>query len=277
MLEQVGNSVDFYFFYVASKVGKTGLVDVTVDVYRAGALIVTAAAATEVGGGLYRYTLGSGSVTVAGEYAAVAKTADATVDQKWIPSLWVIGRAGVEFLDASVSAIDVDVLDNPVPGAYVGGTAGYALGRIGTDAITIVSPLAADGTTLELVRGDDYQEDQARELTFSSDDWPDLTGATEIIMTIRRRREAFGTGSDPVLLTEQDVLASRVDGAGAQTVVFELHAAEPGLGDSWTGTTNNLVPGAATGKYDVQATLADTDIVTLVVGNVNVVEDQTRV
>jgi len=276
MIEQVGVAVDFYAFFVATKVGKTGLTDVTVDVYRAGTLIVTAAAAVEVGGGLYRYTLTSGSVTVVGEYAAIFKTADATVDQQWIPSLWVVGRAGVEFLDASVAAIDPDPLDNAVPGAYAGGTAGYALGRIGTEDVTIVSPLAADGTTLELVRGDDYQEDQGRELTFTSDDWPDLTGATEIVMTVRRRREAFGSGSDPVLLTEQDVVASRVDGTGAQTVVFELHSAEPGLGDLWTGTTNALIPGAATGKYDVQATLADDDVVTLVVGNVNVVEDQTR-
>jgi hypothetical protein len=102
MLEQVSNSVKFLAFYTASKQGKTGLT-VTVDIYSpSGTQIVTAGSATALGGGLYSYTLSTNN-SAEGEYAAIFKTADATVDAQHIPSLWVLGRAGVENLDAATS------------------------------------------------------------------------------------------------------------------------------------------------------------------------------
>ncbi|MFZ9964836.1 MAG: hypothetical protein ACO3GO_06470, partial [Terrimicrobiaceae bacterium] len=48
------------------------------------------------------YTLSSNNSTE-GEYAAIFKTTDSTVDSQHIPSLWVLGRAGVENLDAATS------------------------------------------------------------------------------------------------------------------------------------------------------------------------------
>jgi hypothetical protein len=103
MLEQVSNSVKFLAFYTASKQGKTGLT-VTVDIYNpSGSQIVTAGSATALGGGLYSYTLSTNN-SAEGEYAAIFKTTDSTVDAQHIPSLWVLGRAGVENLDASVSS-----------------------------------------------------------------------------------------------------------------------------------------------------------------------------
>ncbi|MFZ9960269.1 MAG: hypothetical protein ACO3GP_07745, partial [Candidatus Limnocylindrus sp.] len=102
MLEQVSTSVKFLAFYTASKQGKTGLT-VTVDLYDpSGTQIVTGGSATAVGGGLYSYTLSSNNSTE-GEYAAIFKTTDSTVDSQHIPSLWVLGRAGVENLDAATS------------------------------------------------------------------------------------------------------------------------------------------------------------------------------
>ena len=101
-IEQQGNALTFLAFYVETKLGKTGLT-VTVDVYRAGSEIVTAASATEVGDGLYSYTLASGSVNAEGLYAAVFKTATDTVDQQHLPSLWIVGKGGIENLDAAVS------------------------------------------------------------------------------------------------------------------------------------------------------------------------------
>jgi hypothetical protein len=103
VLENINNAVAFYAFYVAAKVGKAGLADVTVDVWRVTAAgtateVVTGAAAAEVGDGLYRYQLAAGSVTTEGEYVCVFKTADATVDQQHIPSLWVVNKAGLEGL-----------------------------------------------------------------------------------------------------------------------------------------------------------------------------------
>ncbi len=90
-------------FYTASKTGKTGLT-VTIDIYDpSGTQIVTGGSATAIGGGLYAYTLSTNN-SAEGEYAAIFKTTDSTVDAQHIPSLWVLGRAGVENLDASVSS-----------------------------------------------------------------------------------------------------------------------------------------------------------------------------
>jgi hypothetical protein len=103
MLEQVSTSVKFLAFYTASKQGKTGLT-VTVDIYNpSGTQIVTAGSATALGGGLYAYTLSTDNSSE-GEYAAIFKTTDSTVDSQHIPSLWVLGRAGVENLDATTSS-----------------------------------------------------------------------------------------------------------------------------------------------------------------------------
>jgi hypothetical protein len=103
MLEQVSTSVRFLAFFTASKQGKTGLT-VTVDLFNpSGTQIVTNASATDIGGGLYAYTLSTNN-SAEGEYAAIFKTTDSTVDSQHIPSLWVLGRAGVENLDASVSS-----------------------------------------------------------------------------------------------------------------------------------------------------------------------------
>jgi len=102
MLEQVSTSVKFLAFFTASKTGKTGLT-VTIDIYDpSGSQIVTAGSATAIGGGLYSYTLSTNN-SAEGEYAAIFKTTDATVDSQHIPSLWVLGRAGVENLDAATS------------------------------------------------------------------------------------------------------------------------------------------------------------------------------
>jgi len=103
MLEQVSTSVKFLAFFTASKQGKTGLT-VTIDIYNpSGTQIVTAGSATALGGGLYSYTLSTDNSSE-GEYAAIFKTTDSTVDAQHIPSLWVLGRAGVENLDATTSS-----------------------------------------------------------------------------------------------------------------------------------------------------------------------------
>ena len=103
MLEQVSTSVKFLAFFTASKQGKTGLT-VAVDIYNpSGTQIVTAGSATALGGGLYSYTLSTNN-SAEGEYAAIFKTSDSTVDAQHIPSLWVLGRAGVENLDAATSS-----------------------------------------------------------------------------------------------------------------------------------------------------------------------------
>ena len=97
---QLAEDVTFYAFFVASKQGKTGLtvtVDVTEDTAGGTATtIVSGGSATEVGGGIYKYRLTGANVDAEGCYVAVFKTADATVDQQWIPALWIVGKAGVK-------------------------------------------------------------------------------------------------------------------------------------------------------------------------------------
>jgi hypothetical protein len=106
--EKLTQDITFYAFYVASKVGKTGIT-VTADVWehtRTGTAteVVSGGSATEIGDGLYKYVLSAASVDAVGEYVAVFKTADATVDAQHIPALWIVGRAGVENLDAAISS-----------------------------------------------------------------------------------------------------------------------------------------------------------------------------
>jgi hypothetical protein len=106
MLEQVSTSVKFLAFFTASKQGKTGL-SVTIDIYDpSGSQIVTGGSASALGGGLYSYVLSTNNSSE-GEYAAIFKTTDSTVDSQHIPSLWVLGRAGVENLDATTIAAEV--------------------------------------------------------------------------------------------------------------------------------------------------------------------------
>jgi hypothetical protein len=130
MLEQVSTSVKFLAFFTASKQGKTGLT-VTIDIYDpAGSQIVTGGSATAIGGGLYGYTLSSNN-SAEGEYAAIFKTSDSTVDAQHIPSLWVLGRAGVENLDTTVSS------RSTLTAAQVNSEADTALSDVGlTSTIT---------------------------------------------------------------------------------------------------------------------------------------------
>jgi hypothetical protein len=135
-----------------------------------------------------------------------------------------------------------------------------------TGETTIVSPIGTGGL-LTLVRADDYYVADGTQLTFTRDTWPNLTGATSVTMTVRARSD------DSVIFAVTDKVASRVTGAGDQTVVFELGTADTAL----------LTPGRLTGKYDIRAVLSNGHIVTLEVtdppnsyGGVTVLENQTR-
>lgn len=218
MIEQVGVGVAFYAFFVASKTGKTGL-SVTVDVWRiteAGVAteVVTGGSATEIGDGLYRYGLTAVSVTDAGEYVAVFKTADSSVDSQHIPAIWTVGHANIEYLDTAISSRNAttpptagavsdavwdealsehgaagsagaalalagsaaDPLLNPVPGSYASGSAGHALGRIASGQLTAVQAALSDGF-VRVVPGDDYSAAIGTAIDITGDSWPDVSGA----------------------------------------------------------------------------------------------------
>lgn len=119
MSEQTGNAIKFKAAFVNEGVGATGLT-VTVDVYRNESEIVTAASATEQGDGLYFYELASGSVNAEGLYEAVFKTSG-TADQQHLFSQWVVGKGGIENLDAAVSTRATPAQVTTIVGAISGG------------------------------------------------------------------------------------------------------------------------------------------------------------
>ena len=323
MLTKSGVALTFYAFFVASKVGKTGLT-VTLDIYEttSGSPIVTAASATELGGGLYYYTLASGSVDASGAYVAVFKTADSSVDQQWIPALWVTDTE-LKNLDAAVSTrstvttaqvntevdtaladvgltstvtgrIDAavtsrlasadystapsaadnadavwdealaghatagsagallaasgaasDPLLNEVPGSYASGTAGYVLGAINPANVTVTSPVATDGTAINIVRGDDYANADGRALTFTGATWPTLTSGAVTL------KVATGAAITTYTGTVTGAQACRVELTDTQTAALA----------------------AGVYAYDLEATLAGGSVVTLVQGTLRVAAD----
>lgn len=148
-LEQAAVTIVFRAFFVESKVGKAGLT-VTVDVYDpAGTKVVDNAAATEIAGGLYSYSLSGATPTTEGEWVAVFKTATTTVDVQHIPAIWVVGRAGIENLDATVSTRAPEAGGNVAEIlADVTGLDGAAMR--GTDGANTTTPLSAAGVRAAL-------------------------------------------------------------------------------------------------------------------------------
>jgi len=156
MLENQGNSVIFYAFYTEDGALDTGLT-VTADVaevLRDGTAtkIVNDGACTEVLSlGLYRYLLASGSVDAAAEYVAIFHTADADTDQKDIPAVWAIDRAGTEKLeDVSDIAETTDLTSSSDVWTYGSRT----LTQSATSVIAAVS-----GDSITQIRGDSWDFD----------------------------------------------------------------------------------------------------------------------
>jgi hypothetical protein len=174
------STIVFYAQFKASKTGKTGL-SPTIDIRRlkrsdsTASTVQTAASMTEWWKGLYYYVL-SGADLDTYDYLAVAITADSTVDDQQIPAVWA------RFAETTASF--ADPLTNAVPGSYVSGTAGAKLGLIGTASISITSPVAVAGSTINIVRGDGYYSADGRALEFtdSGSTWPSLTSASAFVV-----------------------------------------------------------------------------------------------
>jgi hypothetical protein len=91
MISRKFKELAFYAFYSESGIGVTGL-SVTINIYKNGVLTITDGEATEVGDGLYKYTLDSVHVDANGEYVGVFKTASDLVTQKHLPVIWEVVR-----------------------------------------------------------------------------------------------------------------------------------------------------------------------------------------
>lgn len=128
MIEQIGTALPFDAFYSTFGSGQPGLT-VTVDVYKNSTKIVTAASATEVGDGFYTYTLAANLNDAEGVYKAIFKTETTTVDQRHLVGAWYVGKAGVEYLDASIAAIpSAAAIDTQLSGTHGAGAWGTGSG-----------------------------------------------------------------------------------------------------------------------------------------------------
>lgn len=224
MLTKQGVALTFYAFYVASKTGKTGLT-VTLDVYEttSGTPIVSGGSATELNGGLYYYTLASGSVDASGAYVAVFKTADSSVDQQWIPALWVTDTE-LKNLDAAVSTRLA--------------TAGYTapLDASGTQTAAEAALTAYDAAT-----GADVASISVPSAATVADAvWDEALAGHSTAGTAGQALTASGSASDPLLNTVPGSYASGTAGHALGRIANgQLTIVQPVLDDGFF----RIVPG----------------------------------
>ena len=167
-------------------------------------------------------------------------------------------QASVDTVDGIVDAIKLktDELTFTVPGSVdatavadvdEAAIAAAVVAGIGGADVTISSPVASDGTTITIVRGDDYNSADGRSIIWTGetdDQWPDLTGATVVLTAINK--------SD---LLKKTLTVTQP--TGTQSFNMQLNNAE-------TEITSGRY------KYDVQATLASGHVITLLVGELMV-------
>lgn len=115
MLEQAGIEIIWYAHFTSAGTGKTGLAP-SITIYKddSDTPEVNLQVMDELADGFYYY-----KQTPSGEgfRVAVAKTADTAVDQKHLPAVMLIGKAGIEHLDANVSSRSSH--DDPDPNGYL--------------------------------------------------------------------------------------------------------------------------------------------------------------
>lgn len=203
----------------------------------------------------------TGAITEAGDgyyYAPLDATDTATV-QKF--------RLCVTLAGSLPCWIDCEVLPPEEYDARTSTTAnaGITLATIAASTgliiggrVTARSPVTANGTLLTLVQGDDYTvaSGQALEWTDAGNVWPTLTGAT-ILLTIRNRT------------------SGAVELSKAGTVVTPTGTAKCVRVQPTAAETATLTDGDRVSDYDVQATLTTGEKVTLVLGMVTVIDDNT--
>lgn len=183
--------------------------------------------------------------------AAIAAVWDALT-----ATLTTAGSIGKYLVD-QLAVVGGDPLMNTVPGDYPSGSAGAALGRIGSGIVQYVSPLSEDGTRMDVKRGDDYLAEDARAFTWTDGEnmWMDpLASAT------------FTARIGGVITLTKPCIVSVATGAGKQ-VQLELTAEE----------TAALELGMPAYRFDVE--LVDDDghkDSAQIHGRVYVAEDQTH-
>jgi hypothetical protein len=192
---------------------------------------------------------GAGARTLTSFGTLVADIVTAVLDTATTAGHAIVGSIGKAIGTAGSAS---DPLANVVPGAYVAGTAGFNLGRIGSGTVLVTGPVMVNGD-VQIVRGDSYTG--AAVLTWSSTEWRDLTTAEAVTFTAKR--------DGAVTVTTAGVVVT--PGAGTQLISVALTAAQ----------TAALAVGVH--LFDVQASWAGSLVETLVgpKAKLTVLEDQT--
>lgn len=262
---------NFYGFYVATKTGKTGLT-VTCTVYGPGGVEANAQSATEVGGGLYKYTH---TDAVAGDYIAVFATADATVDAQHVPALATKQLSA--YIDAAVSGVPASVWAVATSTLTVAGTIGkyimdliagvWAYATRTLTAATVNVSTTSTGAALSQVRGDDW--------SISLTGLGAMTGYTKAWMTVKR--SASNDDSAAILQWEKTGGLLYLNGATATGTDGTLVVT-----DEATGAMTITLKAAASAQlspttysYDVQM-LVGAVVTTLAEGKLTVTADITK-
>lgn len=185
-----------------------------------------------------RSTYAGGNVTVGG-YAAGQDPATLVLDVS-AAAHDVAGSIGDKINAAGAAS---DPLTNPL-GDYASGTAGGALQKIGTASVSVTSPVVQGGD-VSIIQGDSYLavDNRAVEWTDDGGTWPDLTGATALLIL------HVNSGSSGLGLT-----VVTPSGPGKR-LRLELTATASGAMTSRTS------------PYSIRVVLADGSTVTLARGN----------
>ena len=191
---------------------------------------------------LTAYDAATGADVSAISVPSAASISDAVWDEA-LSGHAVAGSTGAALTAAGGAT---DFLGVQVPGSYASGTAGYILGSINPAQVTVTSPVATDGTSITVVRGDDYLDTDGRALTFTGATWPTLTAGTVALI---------------------------VDTSGTPTSYNGTITAATSCYVELTTTQTTALSARRTYDYDLQATLSNGHIVTLVQGTLLVNED----
>lgn len=157
--------------------------------------------------------------------------------------------------------------DTSVAGGLTAGQAAQltaietATALITAGGVTVSSPVSADGLLITIVRGDTYNVAAGQTLTWTgaAGAWPDLTSGS-VTFTLRDSAEAVAiTGAATIVAS----------GVGTQSVRMDLTAAQT------AALTPGDPPGEQSHTFDVQATLATGEKVTLALGAAIVLKDVT--
>ena len=260
MHENSGNSVIFYAHYTTDGVSTASLT-VTIDIYEVirdgtATLVVDDGACTDVGAGIYRYLLASGTVDAAAEYIGVFHTATDTVDAQDIPAMWVIDRAGSEKLDNGVT-----LADDAITAAKFDESTAFPLKSADTGS-TQVARVGADLDTLETL-SDEIAAVKAETAAILVDTGTTLDGKLNTIDTNVDSILA-DTGTDGVVVASGQTVATVTNLTNLPTMPADWVTASGLKADAVTEIQSGLALAAdlqdVEDKIDVIATDTTTEI-----------------